>query len=107
MMSENFVKPFYCEKCDYNCLRKYDFDKHKMTSKHNKVDTENLTNVNKCYTCDNCNKNYSHRQGLSIHKKKCIKPKPTDEMLLSVIIDLVKTNTELTNKLKALEEASK
>jgi dGTP triphosphohydrolase len=49
--------------------------------------------VNKPYAC-HCGKQFSHRQSLSIHKKKCIK-KSTDEMLLQMVLDVVKSNTEI------------
>ena len=35
--SSKVVKKFYCETCDYNCCRKYDFDKHLSTRKQKMV----------------------------------------------------------------------
>ena len=40
------VIKYYCEVCDYKCVKKYNWDKHIMTSKHqsesfgNKMETE-------------------------------------------------------------------
>jgi hypothetical protein len=99
-MSEKVVKSFYCETCDYKCCRKYDFNKHKLTNKHLNVDKclQNIAvkeqkSLIKPHAC-HCGKLYTHRQSLSIHKKKCIK-KSTDEMLLQMVLDVVKSNTEI------------
>ena len=41
------AKNFYCEKCHYKCSKKYNWDKHLLTSKHNKVTFgDNLVVVN-------------------------------------------------------------
>ena len=65
---------FYCKICDYTCSKQSQWDRHINTRKHKNVD-KLLTNVDilgpkKVHTCY-CGKNYSHRQSLSIHKKKC------------------------------------
>jgi hypothetical protein len=49
--------------------------------------------VNKNLTCENCNKSYISRNGIWLHKKKCFK-KPTDEMLIKMVLDVVKSNNE-------------
>ena len=35
--SEKSDIKFYCEICDYICFRKFDFNKHNLTSKHKKT----------------------------------------------------------------------
>ena len=65
---------FHCESCDYICSKQSQWDRHIGTLKHQNVD-KMLTNVDiksskKVHTC-HCGKFYSHRQSLSIHKKKC------------------------------------
>jgi len=64
---------FVCEKCDYKCCKRRDFERHKLTLKHQNVDIM-LTNVDKVahhtIQCQ-CGKVYKHRQSLSVHKKKC------------------------------------
>ena len=108
MITENSQKSqpfFYCEKCDYKCCRKNDYNKHIMTSKHKINDGQlqkSLTTLKK-YVCS-CGKEYSYRQGLYIHKKTCgkeqiysnnlIKIESTDKEL---IIYLIKENEELKN----------
>jgi len=63
---------FHCEKCDYKCSKKSDYEKHLKTKKHittkyNKVQHENSPHA---YSCE-CGKSYSHRATLYNHKKKC------------------------------------
>ena len=64
---------FSCEKCDFECSKLSNYNKHLLTAKH-KI----LTNTNikmpknaKAYTCS-CGKKYKHASSLSGHKKKCI-----------------------------------
>jgi hypothetical protein len=73
--SEKSDTNFYCEICDYNCFRKYDFNKHNLTSKHKKQQksTENSENSENKFTCLNCKKIFKDRSGLWRHKKKCEK----------------------------------
>ena len=69
---------FVCNKCDYKCSKQSQWERHVNTRKHKNIDIL-LTNVDilgpkKVHMCY-CGKNYSHRQSLSIHKKKCNKYK--------------------------------
>jgi len=73
---------FYCEKCDYICSRRNDFDKHCLTAKHLKV-TDLVTHVTakvakNIYTCKFCSKLYKSRNGLWVHNKICIETKKID-----------------------------
>jgi len=65
---------FECKKCDYITNNKKDYNKHLLTSKHQKL-TNNLQNEDKVpnqkYICK-CGKEYLHRQSLYNHNKKCI-----------------------------------
>jgi hypothetical protein len=67
---------FNCEICEYITDNKKDYSKHLLTSKHYKL-TNNLQyipkipkNQNQKYICK-CGKEYSHRQSLYTHNKKC------------------------------------
>ena len=77
MITENSQKSqplLYCEKCDYKCCRKSDYNKHILTAKHKNNDGQlqkTLTTLKK-YVCY-CGKEYSYRQGLYLHKKTCEK----------------------------------
>jgi hypothetical protein len=75
MITENSQKSqqlLYCEKCDYKCCRKSDYNKHLLTSKHQNNDGQlhKTLKTLKKYVCS-CGKEYSYRQGLYLHKKTC------------------------------------
>jgi hypothetical protein len=73
---------FVCELCDYITSRKSQYDRHLGTRKHKNIN-KILTNINiltikgSTKTTENsklkcvCGKIFSHRQSLSVHKKKC------------------------------------
>ena len=69
-------KEFSCEKCNYRCSNKKDFNKHLTTLKHIK-NYNGVTNIDKKspkipkFECDDCGNTYKFRQGLYKHKKKC------------------------------------
>jgi hypothetical protein len=97
--SEKVVDIFYCQSCDYNTSRKYDFKKHNYSHKH-----KMMTNVDKksekvaekkSYLCT-CGKNYSSRQSLSVHKKKCLNnPNTNTNVSPDLVIELIKDNKDL------------
>ena len=97
-------KEYVCEKCYFKCFKKYSWDRHILTLKHNNVD-KCLQNVDineqkgqlKPYEC-HCGKQYTHRQSLSVHKKKC-SVKTTDQMLVQLVLDVVKSNNETQKQL--------
>jgi hypothetical protein len=69
---------FYCEKCDYKCCKKYNWEKHLLTAKHCQV-TDLVAKSGKKLqedqqkSCENCGKQYISRNGLWKHKLKCVK----------------------------------
>jgi hypothetical protein len=94
---------YYCEKCELKCFKKYSWERHLMTSKHN-----NATNsINYAtpkgqkrakYTCDNCSKEYTDRTGLWRHKKVCkVEKEQTDK---EIIMMLIKENAEIKTMMK-------
>jgi hypothetical protein len=105
---------FYCEKCDYTCYKKYNWDKHILTAKHSQetngiiLETESgkkWQNENIC--CENCNKEFKTRSGLWKHKKNCnedIKkneePQKNEIDDKELIMMLVKQNSELLEVIK-------
>ena len=72
-------KQYYCNICAYYTSKKYNYEKHMLTSKHIKsmISNENVANVAKSrtvtYICSNCNKQYKDNSGLWRHSKKCCK----------------------------------
>ena len=68
-------KYFICDKCNYKCFNKKDFNKHLMTAKHKK-NTEELNGTDfvlknpQKYQCK-CGKQYKVKSGLWKHKQKC------------------------------------
>jgi hypothetical protein len=116
-MTQNSQKSqqyFLCEKCDYECCRKNDFNKHLLTAKHknNDVSLQNNLKTLKKFICS-CGKEYNYRQGLYFHKKTC-KIDITNELEINdndlinnamnsdkdLIMMLVKQNSELLEVLK-------
>jgi hypothetical protein len=87
---------YECEKCDYRCCNKTNYDKHLLTRKHH--DTYN--NLQKTeYSCQ-CGKVYKHRQSLNTHKKSCSPVNKnvsnTDVInLTNMVMELVRNNTDL------------
>ena len=77
-MSKNEHNIFYCKYCDYKCCKKFNMNRHLLTSKHvmeiNGNDLETKTSKNEQtlkYTCK-CGKKYKNKSGLWKHHQKCI-----------------------------------
>ena len=68
------IQKFYCEKCDFKCYKKGDYNRHILTSKHlndNKINKKTYQNITPNYKCVTCNKKFNDRSGLWRHNKKC------------------------------------
>ena len=109
-------KIFICEKCDFKCCKKSDWDRHISRSKHilnmngykNDIKKDQKT-PQKC-ECE-CGKEYNYHSGLWRHKKKCKleentvidEPKKINslddlknmEKLTTLFMEVVKSNSEL------------
>ena len=98
-------KKFVCKKCDYTCFKQSEWDKHVLTLKHIKDDTELQQNLQK-FTCE-CGNTYKYRQGLWTHKKRCQnkkeeKEEKESEIYLSdknLILTLIQQNNELQKQM--------
>ena len=104
---------YVCEKCDYKCIKKYNWDKHLLTAKHVKETMETEMEIKSGekwqtdITCE-CGKSYKNKSGLWKHQKKCkkheeinenseeIKEKSEEEnpMNTPMIFELLKQNNE-------------
>ena len=67
--SPKIRQKYYCEKCDYSCSKKSDYEKHIDSKKHNAtkcyIDATNLSLI-----CE-CGKKYKHSSSFYRHKKSC------------------------------------
>jgi len=103
--SQNEPNLFYCKICDYSCSKKYNFNRHLLSSKHcqvtkgDKTMSKNEPDDN-MHICDKCNKGYSSRNGLWKHKTKCILINTVQDIVIGpsdkdLIMMLIKENSEL------------
>jgi hypothetical protein len=112
------VEKYTCEICRFKCSKKGDWNRHLITGKHKRMHTMINDDNNlyyKDYMCDICNKKYNSRNGLWIHKKKCINVMETQkidnkpdivELLITenkefknVILDLIKNNQDFQKQM--------
>ena len=79
-------KKYICEDCDFKCSNKKDYNRHIMTSKHQRTYTDLQPTYSQTYTpegskeikkyvCD-CGIEYKHRQSLNKHKQTCVQKNP-------------------------------
>ena len=65
------AQSFYCEKCDFKCSKKSNYENHLRTAKHrNRTISNDFSPKNAEYFCE-CGKRYKARNSLWYHKKKC------------------------------------
>jgi hypothetical protein len=98
---------YFCEKCDYKCNKKYNWDKHLITAKHIKETKEIEMEIKSGekwqtdITCE-CGKSYKNKSGLWKHQKKCKAPeekcKITEENIILVTEEKEETNEENSQK---------
>jgi len=79
---------YHCKKCDYKCSRKFLWEQHLKTRKHNGNIWKHLETKN-MHICP-CGKTYKTRGGFSKHKKKCTYTVVKEE----IVIDEDKSNVE-------------
>ena len=69
-----------CEKCNFECIKKSEWDRHILTAKHTSTKIQNTIEpkIKKTpkvrrteYNCSKCNKSYTARNSLWYHEKKC------------------------------------
>ena len=63
-------KKYACKKCDYFTCKKTDYKRHLETTKHTILTNTYKIPTPKKHTCM-CGKQYTHRQSLYTHRKKC------------------------------------
>jgi hypothetical protein len=83
---------FICEKCDFKCSKKGDYNRHLATQKHIILTSDLSEYIIKKYSCI-CGKDYKHNQSLYTHKKTCqtlVQNESTNKM-----IEILKQNNVL------------
>jgi len=110
--SKNEQHIFNCIECDYKCCKKYNFNRHLMSSRHieltkgdkiaSKIEQNEQKNINYC--CEKCNKKYSSRNGLWRHKKVCnyeeTHKNVNEDNDKELIMMLIKQNSEMLEIMK-------
>ena len=120
--SPKLAKEFNCETCQYKCSKESDYTKHTNTQKHQRLIIVNHELIEKSpfFSCIVCGKEYKSNVGLWKHKKKCKTvlssklPETTtvqDENTIlneldmkSLIVELVKSNTELQKQTLEMQQ---
>lgn len=86
--NEKVCSKFHCEYCDYSTSKKSNYDKHILTSKHNKGyfgnKMEIIGNDDTSCKCKTCGQKYKTISGLWKHSKKCSQHDKT-KMLVEMI----------------------
>ena len=100
-MPKNAEK-FHCEKCNFTCSKKSNYEQHLLTRKHQTEINGNDWKL-KNAVCKNCKKTFKTTSGLWKHEQKCI-PKqesvdgPSEKQPvtpdMNMFIDLLKQNQE-------------
>ena len=92
---------YYCEKCNFTCSKKSNYDQHLLTAKHNR-EAKGIKKT-AVYICEFCDREYKSRGSHWKHQQKCDKvpyiheqtpeppTKPTDS---AMILELLKQNQE-------------
>ena len=100
---------FHCKKCDYRCSRKFLWEQHLKTIKHNGNIWKHLETKN-MHICP-CGKTYKTRGGFSKHKKKCTYSVVKEEIVLEkeksnveeLLHELIEDNKTLRSEIKNLK----
>jgi hypothetical protein len=120
MMTQKNAEIFICEKCDFVCSKKSNYEKHLLTRKHKNDDKKEQKNAepNVCI----CGKSFKYRQGLFVHRKTCIDynknvttdglvleneinkkiDSTTDKELKELVKELIKQNGELVKTINEI-----
>ena len=100
-MPTTYIEPtrsskFECIPCNYNTVRKSQYDRHTLSTKH--INTiRNIKNGSvKTYKCE-CNKQYLHHSSLWNHKKKCNITTPSEIQSFNTVTETSIIEPPLTN----------
>ena len=104
--SKTSCEEYICESCHYKCSKKFNWDRHILTAKHQSATNSNIwqpisskNEQSSKLTCQNCNKEYKDRTGLWRHKQKCsqtnIPVQQNETIDKEIIMTLIKDNYEV------------
>ena len=100
--SQKVAKKFYCENCDYQTSKNFNWNKHISTRKHKMVKngkkkTEKVAEQSELHICSDCGKQYKFQSGLCRHRKTCkfIEKNKTLTDLEKEVDELKKKNQKL------------
>tara|TARA_Y100001958_G_scaffold154244_2_gene142899 strand:- start:1158 stop:2117 length:960 start_codon:yes stop_codon:yes gene_type:complete len=99
---------FYCKKCDYSCKRKFLWEQHLATQKHNRQrqatpKIKKTKRVEYEHICDLCGKGYKQRSGLWRHKKNCCEIEKKYKPKIKITINSSDDEDEENKVIKNLE----
>jgi hypothetical protein len=98
------MSTFYCNICNSGFDKKYNYEQHLKSKKHN----IRVSNDIKLYNCSICQKNFSYSSGLYRHRTKCKEnstPPPKLDYLEKENLELHQKNLELSQKIEDLERS--
>jgi hypothetical protein len=97
-MTPKNAEIFHCVPCDYKCCKQSEYNRHKISAKHQNRTNLNENDANK-FICKICKKMYKARNSLWYHEQKC---KPHNENttcetteLKEIMNYLIKENSDL------------
>jgi len=101
------IKTFYCNICHSNFDRKYNYEHHLKSIKHNARISNDNPNL---HNCSICQKNFFYLSGLSRHRSKCkentlVQPNSNLDYLEKENLELHKKYLELSQKIEVLERS--
>jgi len=106
-LSPKISKKYICNICDYQCSKKSEWEKHTLTRKHinrtklNDLEQINIQKSQKIFICE-CGKEYSARNSLWYHKKKCsiVQGEENDiDHIVKIKENSTEVNQEFTQKM--------
>ena len=103
-----------CDVCDFKCRKKSNYNAHLLTRKHLEKNTGKEKRVN--FDCAICKKQYSSRNGLWKHSKKCVRDEITTPMfdtsstninnLINIVLEVIKSIAETLKQNKEIKKQS-
>jgi hypothetical protein len=117
---------YRCDNCGIKTNNKKDYNNHLMTRKHTNntntqhlaINTDIIPHSTQTHVCMSCNKLYESRSGLWRHQKSCKlnsvnknhtehgkeKPSLNDNEMKNMIIDVIKSNSELLKQNQEMQK---